>query len=126
MGAHAAPAVLAVGTPAFCTDARIACRDADRELFYQEGPGWATYKAKEICARCLFRAPCREWGIEREMHGVWGMTTPAERQDIRAARRIGIGPRPCEACEAEYQPRRASQRTCSGRCSLRLTKRRQA
>lgn len=38
------------------------------------------------CMTCDFLLACREYGIAHEDFGMWGATTPAERQAIRKAR----------------------------------------
>lgn len=43
-------------------------------------------KAKSICETCPFQAQCLEMGM-KEKHGVWGMTTPQERIQIKRAER---------------------------------------
>ena len=44
-------------------------------------------RAKAICERCPVRQHCLEWALEaNEQHGVWGGTTPLERQKMRRNR----------------------------------------
>lgn len=40
-------------------------------------------QAKAVCAECPARQPCLEWALKYEREGVWGGTTPHERQKIR-------------------------------------------
>jgi len=47
-----------------------------------------TREAKRICQTCPHMAECAEWAIQREPHGVWGGTSPRERQNLR--RKLGI------------------------------------
>lgn len=44
--------------------------------------------ARSICSTCIYKAPCREWGIHHEAHGVWGGMSPKERQHARSRRGI--------------------------------------
>jgi WhiB family redox-sensing transcriptional regulator len=61
-----------------------ACAEVDPELFYPETGGpWNA--AKRICAGCEVRAACLEHALStREVHGVWGGTTPNERSRMLA------------------------------------------
>jgi WhiB family redox-sensing transcriptional regulator len=60
-----------------------ACADEDPDLMY--GDGWvAEQAAKAVCSRCLVRADCLRWALERhERAGVWGGLTYAERKQLR-------------------------------------------
>ena len=44
--------------------------------------------AKSICRRCPHQSECAEWGIQNEIHGIWGGVTEGERRLIRRKRRI--------------------------------------
>lgn len=44
--------------------------------------------AKSICSRCPHKKECYEWGVNRELYGIWGGVTESERILIRA--RLGI------------------------------------
>lgn len=64
-----------------------ACRYADASLFFHpEGERGAARvardtAAKEVCGRCVVRAACAEWALERrEPYGVWGGLTEDERE----------------------------------------------
>ena len=46
--------------------------------------------AKSICRRCPHQAECLEWGIQNEMHGIWGGVAEGERRLIRRKRRITL------------------------------------
>lgn len=46
--------------------------------------------AKSICSQCNHKTECAEWGINREVHGIWGGLAPRERQAIRATRKITL------------------------------------
>ncbi|MDN5798164.1 MAG: WhiB family transcriptional regulator [Intrasporangium sp.] len=40
--------------------------------------------AKRICAGCSFLRACREYALATEVYGVWGGTTDADRDQLRA------------------------------------------
>ncbi|MDH6284341.1 WhiB family transcriptional regulator [Prescottella agglutinans] len=65
------------------------CNQTDPELFFPEAKGQAPVKAaKRICGRCPVQTECLEHALaKKEQFGVWGGTTPNERQRIRTARR---------------------------------------
>lgn len=70
---------------AWRSDPTRSCRGVDPEVFFpvrekDVGP------AKAICAACPVQGPCRQWGIDYEMHGVWGGLSERQR---RKARRQG-------------------------------------
>jgi WhiB family redox-sensing transcriptional regulator len=46
--------------------------------------------AKSICRRCPHQSECAEWGIQNEIHGIWGGVTEGERRLIRRKRRITL------------------------------------
>lgn len=69
---------------------RGACRGADPELFFAtdvNGRMWETdprvIEAKSYCRRCPVSNQCLFAAIRDGEHGVWGGTTPAEREDLR-------------------------------------------
>jgi WhiB family redox-sensing transcriptional regulator len=57
-----------------------ACRDGDRELFFNENdPG----PALAICFPCPIKQMCLDWALTQpERHGVWGGTTEDERKKL--------------------------------------------
>ncbi len=74
------------------------CRDADPELFIGEDirsgplPTKIERAAIEWCERCPVQVECLEYAMAKESrgmrHGVWGGTTPLQRERIaRRARR---------------------------------------
>jgi WhiB family transcriptional regulator, redox-sensing transcriptional regulator len=65
------------------------CAEVDPELFYPEvGETSKVAKAKAICAGCEIREACAAYAVRRgEAFGVWGGTTPMERQEMRRVRR---------------------------------------
>jgi WhiB family redox-sensing transcriptional regulator len=44
--------------------------------------------AKSICRQCPHQTECAEWGIQNEIHGIWGGITEGERRFIRRKRKI--------------------------------------
>lgn len=61
-----------------------ACIGMDLDLFFEPE---LYNKAKEVCAKCPVKEPCREYGIENEQYGIWGGTSPEQRRKIRSTRR---------------------------------------
>ena len=61
------------------------CAQVDPELFFAEKSAWAvTIQAKLICRRCPVIAECLEYAVaNNENFGVWGGTTPKQRQRLR-------------------------------------------
>ncbi len=55
----------------------------DPDIFFSE-----TKKDQEqaisLCALCPVLEPCLEYALRNEMYGIWGGTTPTERQAIRS------------------------------------------
>jgi len=65
-----------------------ACQRADPDLFFpiaMTGHGQEQIaKAKAICARCSVRQECLEFAQAHDpLHGIWGGTTPEDRQRAR-------------------------------------------
>ncbi|GII01499.1 WhiB family transcriptional regulator [Planobispora takensis] len=63
---------------------QAACLSEDPELFFPispQGPGQMQHEhAKAVCRRCPVRAQCLDYAVStRQMHGVWGGTSPDER-----------------------------------------------
>jgi WhiB family transcriptional regulator, redox-sensing transcriptional regulator len=67
-----------------------ACRDKPTSLFFAERGDFETVQAaKAVCATCPVREPCLEYALAhptRTLHGVWGGTSPRQRQFIRRRR----------------------------------------
>jgi WhiB family transcriptional regulator, redox-sensing transcriptional regulator len=69
-----------------------ACRSADPDLFFplsSTGRGERQIaRAKMICAGCQVRRECLEFALAHDqVYGVWGGTTPEDRQRARRRRR---------------------------------------
>ena len=69
-----------------------ACRSADPDLFFPispAGPGQRQIaRAKVICAGCDVRQECLDFALSHDqVYGIWGGTTPEDRQRARRRRR---------------------------------------
>jgi WhiB family redox-sensing transcriptional regulator len=69
------------------------CRDEDPELFFpigDTGPALLQIEeAKAVCRRCRVIDECRIWVDDHPKlteHGIWGATTPEERNPAKARR----------------------------------------
>lgn len=74
-------------SPADEQDWRLAasCRDMDPDLFFNGG--FATQRARTICASCPVRRECLDQALAMdEQHGVWGGLTLTERQAVARTR----------------------------------------
>jgi WhiB family redox-sensing transcriptional regulator len=62
------------------------CTNTDPELWFgdvEEGYDYSRM-AKELCKLCPARQPCAEYAvIAKEQYGIWGGTSPKERQRLR-------------------------------------------
>jgi WhiB family transcriptional regulator, redox-sensing transcriptional regulator len=73
-----------------------ACLSADPDLFFpisSKGPGEKQVaRAKVICSRCGVRQECLEFALAHDqLYGIWGGTTPEDRQrDRRRKRRAAV------------------------------------
>lgn len=71
-----------------------ACMRADPDLFFPvSATGRALEqiaKAKAICAGCRVRQVCLDFACMHDVaHGIWGGTTPEDRQQIRRRAQTG-------------------------------------
>jgi WhiB family redox-sensing transcriptional regulator len=69
-----------------------ACLAADPDLFFPISTRGLAAKqiarAKMICAGCKVRAQCLEFAMSHDLtHGIWGGTTPEDRQRARRRKR---------------------------------------
>ena len=69
-----------------------ACLSADPDLFFPISPVGLgerqIARAKTICAGCQVRRECLEFAISNgQVHGIWGGTTPEDRQRERRRQR---------------------------------------
>jgi len=68
------------------------CLQVDPEAFFPDTNDRLAIKmAKEICMGCHFRIPCLEYAVSNpDFIGIWGGTTPRQRQEIRSLRRRSV------------------------------------
>lgn len=69
------------------------CASFDSDIFYPKDFDEPDYVrsvaegqqklAKEICGSCIHKFECAQWGISREIYGVWGGMTERERRKVR-------------------------------------------
>ena len=72
-----------------------ACAEIGGDLFFPEKEVNAITKteidmAKKICLSCPHQQECAEWGIRKEIHGIWGGLTETDRRAVRKARKITL------------------------------------
>jgi WhiB family redox-sensing transcriptional regulator len=89
------PAVLTGPLPSLEWQEGAACRGTDTELFYLPDAIRGQRKrnreaaAKAVCAGCPVVADCLRWAMTTgEPYGVWGGTTPEERELLAAGIRF--------------------------------------
>jgi WhiB family redox-sensing transcriptional regulator len=69
---------------------KAACRGPDQTIFFppslperREERELREARAKQICAACGVRRECLDYALRvREMHGIWGGLTEAERRPL--------------------------------------------
>lgn len=68
------------------------CRQVNPEIFFPNPQDRrATAMAKEICNQCQFQVPCLEYAMwEPSLDGVWGGTTPRQRESMRTRYRKSV------------------------------------
>ena len=77
-------------TPDFNVDwTKANCIGTDSEAFYPE-KGEKAKEAVAVCNRCEIINECFEYGLKREVHGVWGGTLPGERRLHRSRRGMPV------------------------------------
>jgi len=47
-------------------------------------------EAKAICDQCPYKAACLQIGLDSELYGIWGGTTPKERKQMRRDLKISL------------------------------------
>ncbi len=64
--------------------AKAVCKTTSTNVFFPEpgsGNGWSA--ALRVCSGCPVRGDCLDYALRtNQTQGVWGMTTPAERQEM--------------------------------------------
>jgi len=68
------------------------CKEVGIEFFFTDDENerdTSVYAiGKTICSGCSLRQQCLEWAVKHEAHGLWGGSTPRERQMMRRKRNI--------------------------------------
>jgi hypothetical protein len=66
---------------------------AEPDLFFPLGPGRSpeVERAKEMCGWCHVRQQCLAYALTRDVKGIWGGATEADRQSMRRKGRIPAG-----------------------------------
>jgi hypothetical protein len=66
---------------------------AEPDLFFPLGPGRSpeVERAKEMCGWCHVRQQCLAYALTRDVRGIWGGATEADRQSMRRKARIPAG-----------------------------------
>lgn len=63
---------------------RAACKGMDTSLFFPRD-GEPARAARQVCAGCPVLAQCRAVAVaDPSLHGIWGGTSPEERERLRA------------------------------------------
>ncbi len=63
------------------------CVEVGLDLFFPEKDGDSGLTARKVCRMCPVVEACREYAIERFIrYGIWGDTSPKQRERIRAER----------------------------------------
>jgi WhiB family redox-sensing transcriptional regulator len=65
------------------------CYGVETKVFYSTEPRHVR-RAKALCKNCPMKDACLERGLKFEEHGIWGGTTPEERERIRTKRGITL------------------------------------
>jgi len=64
-----------------------ACVGAEPEIFDGENEK-SVMTAKQICKGCPVQQNCLAWAIDNETYGVWGGTTPEEREQMNSGKSV--------------------------------------
>ena len=68
-----------------------ACREVGTEVFYPDrGEVNLAARAKRICAGCIHKQECAEWGLYNEHLGIWGGLVENERRSLRKVLKIDL------------------------------------
>jgi WhiB family transcriptional regulator, redox-sensing transcriptional regulator len=78
-----------------------ACKGADTEAFFSADPEQQAV-AIAICRVCPAVRNCLTYALERDVAGIWGGTTAAQRRDVR--RRHSITATPIVSDEPREEP----------------------
>ena len=69
------------------------CAEIGGDIFFPEKEGQPfgnteIAMAKRICLSCPHQMECANWGIKKEVHGIWGGLTQTDRQRVRREKNI--------------------------------------
>jgi len=72
------------------------CANTDTETFFPpKGKTLAQLDIlKRICSNCPVIQECRDYAVDFYMDGIWGLTTPRQRQRIRGRKKIQLAAPP--------------------------------
>ena len=65
------------------------CRDLDPDLWFPDADERTTEYADQahvaiaVCNACPVKTECLDYGVEHEVYGIWGGTTPSQRREMR-------------------------------------------
>jgi WhiB family redox-sensing transcriptional regulator len=60
------------------------CSEVDTELFFpNNGERFQAATAKNVCKKCPHITECFEWALNNERYGIWGASSPRERDRLR-------------------------------------------
>lgn len=70
------------------------CSQIDTEFYFPEKPivTEENKKVKALCSRCSWKQECLDYALQYSVTGIWGGTSPRERQRIR--KKLNIVPIP--------------------------------
>lgn len=72
------------------------CSEVGLEVFFENKEDVTASKndkensalAIKICNSCIHIGECLDWAVKHEMFGVWGGTTPQQRQELRKRKKL--------------------------------------
>lgn len=68
------------------------CEEIGDHIFFAEPEDWQWHAiAKKVCSTCPLMIKCRDYALQNSVYGIWGGTTPKERQRMRT--QLGIYPK---------------------------------
>jgi len=92
------------------------CMDTDPELWFEASDGAPDpeklAELRAICGACPSRQRCLDYATKRDMHGVWGGLTQAERAPLLP---VKSGP-VCRECGTEFVRAGAPKQYCKEAC----------
>jgi WhiB family redox-sensing transcriptional regulator len=68
-------------------DGTEACATQDPDAFFRHNSRAEAKPAKDVCRECRLRDECLDWALATDQrYGIWGATTPPERNKIMRER----------------------------------------